>query len=564
MSDASTTRLQAIDKLCGPGQPYELKFTQIRGKNQRIFVKAPDTLKDLYAETRSDLDYLVFEGERFTFENVYQLASSLAAALIDQYGIKAGDRVAIAMRNYPEWVVAFFATTSIGALAVSLNAQWGASDLSFAIKDCNPSLLIADQERVDLIARVETIPPDLRIIRVRAKETNASIKTDCWNDVLAAHDVADMPKSVIHADDDATIIYTSGTTGYPKGVVSTHRGIIHALFSWELDTEIRSFTKRYEHPDPGYQECFLLTVPLFHVSGSHVAMLASLRPQRKMVCMYKWDVQKALALIEQERVTVLTAAPAITNDVIYADDSSKFDLSSLLVLGGGGAHRPPQQVLGISRFKKTIAPGTGWGMTETNAIGAGILGDDYVNRPTSCGQCSAVLEMRVVDETGSNLPSGQAGELQVRGASMFRGYWQRPESDKASFDGNWFRTGDKAIIDGEGFVHIVDRIKDLIIRGGENIACSSVEAALNQHPLVKEACAYGIPNERLGEEVGATLCVASTVPTKKLKEFLTDKLARFEIPSYIIQQKQPLPRGASGKIVKRLLQAYAIENLNQV
>ena len=563
MPDASTTRLQAIEELCAPGQPYELKFTQIMGKNQRIFVNAPNTLRDLYLETRSDLDYLVFEGERFTFDHVYHLASAFATAMVEHYGIKPGDRVAISMRNYPEWVIAFFATTSIGAIAVSLNAQWGVSDLSFGLKDCSPSLVLVDQERLDLISSIDKVPQDMSIIRIRSN-ANASMKSDAWNDVLAAHKDTEMPPSVIQADDDATIIYTSGTTGYPKGVVSTHRGIIHALLSWELDAEIRAYTGTYEHPAPGYQECFLLTVPLFHVSGSHVAMLASLRLQRKMVCMYKWDVEKAMALIEQERVTVLTAAPAITNDVIYADDSSKFDLSSLLVLGGGGAHRPPEQVQGIAGFKKTIAPGTGWGMTETNAIGAGILGKDYVHRPSSCGQCSAVLEMRVIDEAGNKLVSGEPGELQVKGTSMFRGYWERPESDKECFDGDWFRTGDKAIIDREGFVHIVDRIKDLIIRGGENIACSAIEAALNQHPLVKEACAYGLPDERLGEKVGATVSVLSPVATADLEEFLTGKLARFEMPSHIIQTQQPLPRGASGKIVKRLVKADAIKNLNQV
>ena len=563
MHDATTAREEAIGELCAAGQPYELKFTQIRGKGQRIFVHAPSSLRDLYFENRSNLDYVVFEDERFTFEQVYQLASAFAAAMIDHYGVKPGDRVAIAMRNYPEWVISFFAITSIGAIAVSLNAQWGASDLSFGLNDCSPSLVLVDQERLDLISSFEKLPSGLKIIRVRA-DANASIKSDCWSYILADHRDSEMPPSVIHADDDATIIYTSGTTGYPKGVVSTHRSIIHALLSWELDAEIRALIGAYQHPDPGYQECFLLTVPLFHVSGSHVAMLSSLRLQRKMVCMYKWDVQKAMAIVENERVTVLTAAPAITNDVIYANSSSKFDLSSLLVLGGGGAHRAPEQVLGISRFKENIAPGTGWGMTETNAIGAGILGKDYLDRPSSCGQCSAVLEMRVVDKAGSTLSPGQPGELQVRGTSMFRGYWQRSESDKESFDGDWFRTGDKAIIDGEGFVYIVDRIKDLIILGGENIACSSVEAALNEHPLVKEACVYGLPDKRLGEKVGATVSVLSPLPASELEEFLTDKIAKFEMPSYITQQQQLLPRGASGKIVKRLVKAEAIKNLDRV
>ena len=277
--------------------------------------------------------------------------------------------------------------------------------------------------------------------------------------------------------------------------------------------------------------------------------------------MYKWDVESGMELIERERLTVFTATPAISGDVVHASLTSDRDLSSLLVMGGGGAPRAPEQVRAIDRISDLIIPHTGWGMTETSAIGTANGGVDYLKRPSSPGQCSAVLDIRVVDDSGHECPAGERGELQVRGTSLFRGYWNQPETTAEAFDGEWFRTGDSAIIDEEGFLYIVDRIKDLVIRGGENIGCGPIEAALLEHPAVIEACVYGVPNERLGEEVGATLYVSGVIAEDDLREFLTDKLAYFEIPRYIHQQSRVLPRVAAGKISKLQLKAEAIDRL---
>ena len=375
-----------------------------------------------------------------------------------------------------------------------------------------------------------------------------------------------MPAVAVGPDDPATLFYTSGSTGNPKGVLSTHRNVLSALLSWELDARA---ARRLADPRsaprsdprsarPEGQAGALLGIPLFHVTGSHAVHLQSYRAQRKLVSMYKWDPEAAAEIIERERITTFLAPAALTGDLVRVARSTDRDLSSLLIVGGGGAPRAPEQVAAIGSSFGRAKPNTGWGMTETNAIGTGIGEDDYLSRPESSGRVSAVLDLRVVDDAGATVPAGAPGELLVRGTSVFRGYWNRPDVDADAFVDGWFRTGDVAIIDDDGYLFIVDRIKDLIIRGGENIGCGQVEAALLLHPSVHEAAVYALPDERLGEEVGATVYASPTVDAQSLRAFVRDHLAAFEVPREIVICSEPLPRTASGKIVKRELQAAAI------
>jgi long-chain acyl-CoA synthetase len=367
-----------------------------------------------------------------------------------------------------------------------------------------------------------------------------------------------MPAASIDPDDAATILYTSGSTGHPKGVVSTHRNILSALLSWELDRAIGERATGVATPAlaPG-QDGTLLAVPLFHVTGLAASLLASYRPQRRVVCMYRWDPEAAATLVERERLVSVVGPAAVTGDLLRVAAQGRHDLASLATVGGGGAPRAPEQVARIDSTFANALPITGWGMTETFAIGAGIGGPDYLTRPESSGRCAQVLDLRVVDEQGRALPAGARGELQVRGASLFREYWNRPEATRDAFDGDWFRTGDMAFIDDEGFVFIVDRIKDLIIRGGENIGCGQVEAALLQHPLVHEVAVYAVPDERLGEEVGATVYAEPGLDADALRAFAAERLAAFEVPRYIRMANEPLPRTATGKILKRALREAA-------
>ena len=277
--------------------------------------------------------------------------------------------------------------------------------------------------------------------------------------------------------------------------------------------------------------------------------------------MYKWDPERAVDLIEREHITMFNGPPAVTGDLVEIAQRRGRDLSSLLAVGGGGASRAPEQVREIDKAFANASPNTGWGMTETNAIGTGIAGLDYLARPASSGQVAAVLDIRIVDEGGVEQPPMARGELQIRGASIMRGYWNRPDANADTFVDGWLRTGDVAYVDDEGFVYIVDRIKDLVIRGGENIGCGAVEAALLEHPQILEASVYGVPDHRLGEEVGATIYARSPIDEAELRAFLEPRLARFEIPRYVHVASEPLPRIASGKILKRQLREEAAQRL---
>jgi len=380
-------------------------------------------------------------------------------------------------------------------------------------------------------------------------------------DLLEAVGDVVMPQVDIAPDDAASIFYTSGSTGHPKGVLSTQRNIISALLSWELDAQAGMFLAGAPPPPPARQPATLLAVPLFHVTGSHKVYLESYRAQRKIVSMYRWDAAKGAELIEREAITSFIAPAAMTGDLVREAQRTRRDLGTLVVVGGGGAPRAPEQVRQIDDSFAQAAPATGWGMTETNGIGTGIGGPEYLARPASSGRCAAVLELEVVDERGVALPAGERGELLVRGTSVFAGYWSRPDLNATLFDDGWFRTGDVAYLDEEGFLFIVDRIKELIIRGGENIGCGQVEAALLTHPDVYEAAVYAVPDERLGEEVGATVHGAASLDIEAVREYLTSRLARFEVPRYIIASPDPLPRIASGKIFKRQLRQEALAAL---
>jgi long-chain acyl-CoA synthetase len=559
---SQVTRAEAIAKLTGPGEVYELEEREVNGATCRAFKNAPNSLGEVFAAAVSDETFIVYDTERLSFADAYGRASQIAGLLVNQFGVCKGDRVAISMRNYPEWILAFKAVTSIGAIAVSLNALWLSEELEFGLTDCGAKVLFADQERLDRLADCSD-ELQVQIIAVRPTKANPGVPVldDLLDDLPADQKTAGMPAADVGPDDDATIFFTSGSTGHPKGVCSTHRNLITALFSWELDAKCNALVNNVVPPELDHQLASLLAVPLFHATGSHAIYLTSYRAQRKIVCMYKWDPEVAAELIEREHITSFVAPAAMTGDLVQMARRTQRDLSSLLAVGGGGAPRAPEQVKDIGESFTTALPSTGWGMTETNAIGAGIGGANYLQRPASSGQCSAVMDLKVVDEDGQELPDGSRGELMIRGTSMFRGYWNRPRANAESFVDGWFRTGDVAYLDDEGFLFIVDRIKDLIIRGGENIGCGEVEAALLVHPQVLEASVYAIPDERLGEEVGATIYTAAPVDVEDLRGFLLQQVARFKVPRFIRVMDQPLPRIASGKIFKRQLREDAVAAL---
>lgn len=554
-------RNEALARLTAPGQDFELVNGTVFGRPCRVFRHAPLTLRDLYRDNRSAQTFVVYRDERYSFEDIWRLSCALAHQLVERFGVGKGDRVAISMRNYPEWIIGFQAVTSIGGIAVALNAHWQSDEMDYALGNCGPKVLIADSERLERLAGCNSPPEELAVIAVRCDAPDGATS---WQDLLSGNQQIEMPDVPIEPDDDAIMLYTSGSTGYPKGAVSCHRNIIHALMSWELDGQASVLTGAVEAPaEDAPQGAALLGVPLFHATGSHANYLSSHRAQRRLICMYRWDVAEAAQLIEQEQATMFIGPSAMTGDLVNHARAAGKDLSSLNVVGGGGAARAPEQVRGISESFANAHPNTGWGMTETNAIGCGVTGPAYLRKPASSGQCSAVLEMRIVGDDGSIMEAGERGELQVRGTSIFHGYWNRPDANAETFDGDWLKTGDVAHIDDEGFVFIVDRIKDMVIRGGENIGCGAVEAAMLEHPSIVEAAVYAVPDERLGEEVGATFHANAPVDLAELDTFLGDRLARFEVPRFMHLSPEPLPRTASGKILKRELREEAIARLGR-
>lgn len=560
--------------LIAPGAEYETVQMDTGRGPVPVFVRAPATLGDLYQRGVSEATFLV-EGEvRITYAQAHARAAAIARMLVDDIGVRPGDRVAISMRNHMEWMLSFAAITSVGAIAVAMNSLWTPEEMAFALGDSGPVALIADPERLsratasgacrqvalvgarlDDAAEIPTGVVDLAEVMRRAATGSLS--------------EASMPEVTVAPDDPATLLYTSGSTGNPKGVLSTHRNIISALFAWELESKRQSL-RALAAAGPGATApvapppVALLAVPLFHVLGLHSVYLSSYRSQRTLVCMHKWDPMVAAEIIEREKVTSFSGPPTMTGDLVRVAESTQRDLSSLLTVGGGGAARAPEQVARIDTSFRAAAPSTGWGMTETAAAGSTISGADYLARPTSAGRPLEVVQVRIVDDEGNLLGPNQPGEMQVRGTVVFREYWNRADATADAFTADgWFRTGDVAYLDDEGFIFIVDRIKDLIIRGGENIGCGHVEAALLAHPQVLEAAVYAVPDERLGEEVGATIQASAALDVAELRAFLRGHLAEHEIPRYVVVRDEPLARTGSGKLFKRQLRDEALAGIEK-
>ncbi len=535
---------------------------RVNGVDYTTFVNAPEHLKELYAEglAHADRDFLVYGQERYTFQESWNLAARCANRLLAE-GIRPGDRVGIALRNYPEWAFAYMGITSIGAIAVAMNAWWTTDEMVYGIEDSGLSVLFVDRERLERIGDdAERLGIDLVTVRCEGEGWRT------WETFIAGASRT-MPEVALDGDDDAMILYTSGSTAHPKGVLSIHRSIIQALLGWEASGAIARHLwpefarKQAELP---YSPAIILSVPLFHVSGLVVQFLQSFRPGRKVVAMYRWDPEEALSIIEAERITSFNGVPIMAWELVQSPNYAKFDLSSLQSAGGGGAPMPPEQAKRINEKVSSGAAGTGWGMTETQGLATTIGGSALVERPRSCGRAAVPLvKVKVIDEDGDEVPRGESGELCIWGAMNFKRYWNRPEETAQTLVDGWVRTGDIGRMDEEDFVFITDRAKDMILRGGENIGCQEVEAVLYQHPGVAECAVFGVPDARLGEAVAAVVMPRADagLRVEELKRYAGEHLAQFKIPEHIWLRDERLPRTASEKIFKRQLREEAIKRL---
>ena len=553
---------QALEKITAAGGDFSIEETRVNGIPMRVFKRSSLSLRWLYEHSRAqfkDQPFLVYEDQRWTFEETFQNVATCAQMLVRHYRIQKGERVVIAMRNYPEWIVCYMALTSIGAIVVPMNAWWTTSELHYGLQDCGASLAIVDEER---LARLRPLLSnmDLKIIAVRCPDSaiqGMGEGLQHYDPLMATEDAKELPPVEIDPEEEASIMYTSGSTGHPKGAVSSHRGILSSLLSWQVDRMAKMVEQGIDlanPPEPDFPPTTLITTPLFHVTGSHALFLLAWFSGSKAVLMHKWEAHHALELIEQEKVTNFSGVPTMSWELLRASKERDCDLSSLVGVGAGGAARPPQHV----RLIEEKIPGTasmGWGLTETNALGATNSGAEYLKRPASTGRPHPLIEMKILGKNDEEMPLGQAGEIVMKSPSNVRGYWNKPEATAAAFQQGWFRTGDIGCLDEDGFLYIVDRAKDIVIRGGENISCLEVEAALYEHPAVLEAAVFGVPEERLGEVVYAVLRIKSggQVKAEALQTFLTGRIAHFKIPEHYQFRTSPLPRGGTEKINKRLL-----------
>jgi long-chain acyl-CoA synthetase len=548
---------EACAAVCSPGSMFEIQEADVLGLPTKVFAGTPPNIRALFelAALRTD-EFIIFEDERWTMPQLLEMAAKIGHLLVNDLGVQHGDRVAIAMRNYPEWIAAFAAITSIGAVVVPMNAWWVSEELEFAVADSGSKVVIADEERLQ---RMQQSAPDaiaatIAVVRAKQAVPNGVIDLDKALAELAA---VEMPDAEIAPDDDMTILYTSGTTGRPKGAVSTHRAVLSALLAFAARAAVAGLR---EPEDPSTieeggapQTAFMLCVPLFHVTGLVPVMLGSFVSGAKLVMTYKWEPNRALELIEQERVTNFVGVPTMSWDLLEADTFAERDTSSLRSVGGGGAPMPPELVKRIDDEFQRGKPGLGYGMTETNAYGPQNAGNDFVNNPTSTGRPVPIMDLKCTDPDGNELPIGETGEIWFRSPSLIRGYWNRPEATAETIVDGWLRSGDIGHLDEEGFVYISDRAKDMILRGGENIYCAEVEATIYQHPAVYEAAVYGIPDERLGEELACHVMVkpGETLDASDLQQFVGQHLAKFKVPTRVAIVQEQLPRNASGKILKR-------------
>jgi long-chain acyl-CoA synthetase len=557
--------LSELDKVIAsqlaPGAIFEIKEADVLGQTMKVWANAPATLRDAWLTTAAyaERDYIVYQDERWTYQQAHEEISRIANWLVSQ-GIQKNDRIAIAMRNYPEWMLCYWAISSIGAVTVGVNAWWVADELTYALKDSTPKMIICDRERLERFSEIRQDHPDIAAVAVRVEEIPDWATP--WSEVLKSEAV--LPDVTIAPDDDVCIFYTSGTTGFPKGAQLTHRSCTNQLLS-TLFANITQMTAQAniegKEPinffDPSTpQMTGIVITPLFHVTAVNGMAHGLTALGGKIVLMYKWEAGEALRLIDHEKVTNFTGVPTMSRELINHPDFSKRDLSSLISMAGGGAAVQPDLIDKINASGVNAQPAQAYGLTETSGMATASTGIFLTNKPNSVGRAAPVLDIKCIDENGSDLPTGETGEICIRGPHIVKGYLNRPDATAETIVDGWLLTGDIGFIDDDDFVYLVDRAKDMVLRGGENVYCTEVEVALYKFPNIAECAVFSVADERLGEEVGAALFAKpdTTIDVNQLRAFLKTKLAAYKIPRYIWVTDTQLPVNASGKFVKRDLQ----------
>ena len=567
--DPRTDKSRLIALFTAPGSPFALVEREIRGVPMRVYAEGPHTLRDVALSTAAfgDRVHLVYGEERWTYAEHLRQVLGIARRLREEYGLAKGDRVAVSMRNYPEWSPIFFGALVAGLVVVPLNAWWTAPEMRYALDDSGARMLVADAERIALLAEHRA---ELGIPMVEVRGAGAPPEgVRAWADLVAGLDAQPTPPDVVvEPEDDATILYTSGTTGRPKGAVGTHRNhctnLLNTLLLGAVSLAVANGGVPVA-PDPDApQTGGLNTFPMFHIAGI-TGLLVTTATGAKHASQYRWNCREAIELVERERLTGVIGVPTVMRELVEAASAEPARIASLTGISMGGTPVPPDLIGRIdTTFSSLVAPANGYGLTETTSAVVSNSGADYVARPDSVGRCMPGTDVRVVDPaTGEDLPDGEVGELWFRGPNIVRGYWNNSEATAAAFTEGWFHTGDLGTLR-EGWVYVVDRLKDVVIRGGENIYCAEVEAALFEHPAVGDVAIVGVPHQSLGEEAVAVVQLrpGSAATADDLRAHVRERLAAFKVPAHVVFRGEPLPRTPTGKVLKRELRTAVVSELS--
>ncbi len=573
-SDAPTPKpvtmqdiMAAAMKLISEDPRFKVGEAEIRGNTYRVLENAPANLAGLFeyaATTHGESEFLIYEEERLTYAGLWRAARRFAKGLADTLDVKQGDRVALAMRNYPEWCVAYMGVISLGAVVVPLNAWWKTEELRYGLKDCGAKIVILDRRRLEYLSSEKD---DLGLTFILAREADKSgdnaLADYLFDDLsggLTSDDAPPAADVAIGPDDDYAIYYTSGSTGDPKGVLLTHRGAVTTVMSWAFVAEALRIARggvSLYGDNPG----ILLAIPLFHVTGSHSIFMFSYLVGRRVAMMYRWDARDAVDMINRHELTNFVGVPTQSFEMIEAAGDTP--IPTLIDIGSGGAKRPPEHVRRLKEKFSHANPSSGYGLTETNAAGCVISLDEYQRKPDSTGRAiPPCTDIKVVGDNGDCGP-GEVGEIWIRSPGNFRGYLNKPEATaKALTPDGWFKTGDLGRLDDEGSLYIVDRLKELIIRAGENISCLEVEARAYEHRAVLEAVVFSVPDEKLGERVGLVYYPkeGEALDAETLRAFMLESLANFKAPDRIWVSPQPLPRLGTAKFDKLTVKRIAMQN----
>ena len=560
------TRQEAIAELTAEGMPLELQTVEVHGNPLRVFKNAPDSLREVWllAAQQGEAPYSIYEDNVLTYANAHRQVVSVAAWLTAQ-GVKKGDRVALGMRNYPEWAIAFWATQCIGAVMVSLNAWWIADELKYALSDSGATAVIVDGERQDRMS--DELLAEMGITVALIARGTARPGITPWEEA-AGNASAVLPEVEILPDDFATILYTSGTTGFPKGAAGTNRNYItnnwNGKFSLALAGKMAGVSAPTSSAPAKAQTVALSTFPFFHIAGL-CGLINNTTNGVCVVTQFKWDAGDALRIVEKYKVNAFGGVPTVVRSFLEHPDFSKFDLSSISAIAQGGAPVPPDSVATIeAEFAGKVSASNGYGLTETTAAVIGNSGAAYFAKKDSVGLPFVGTQIRIAAEDGSEVPQGDIGEVWVYGPNNVRGYWNKPEETKKAFTNGWFHTGDAGYVDADGFVYVVDRIKDMVLRGGENVYCVEVETVLFEHEAIRDCAVIGLPHDKLGEEVTAVLVAAEGFGSDhdaEILAFLKTRLASFKVPSKVFWHQEELPRNATGKVLKKdLRDEYSTRN----